>query len=72
MLGCDLNMVTSDMSDLPVVYEIRKALEASVEKKFKIDIGGGGTMLDGSCADFGFVLNNKTYSVIIREEEANK
>ena len=55
-----------------MVYNIRKALEASVRKKFKANLTDGGTMLDGTEADFAFEINDNRYSVVIREEKEEK
>jgi hypothetical protein len=51
------------------IFQIRKTLEASLKKKFKADITDGGTMLDGTEADFAFEVNNNKYNVIIKKEE---
>ena len=37
-----------------MVFKIRKALEASVKRKFKAEVTDAGTLLDGTEADFAF------------------
>ena len=48
-----------------MIFKIRKALEASVKRKFKADVTDAGTMLDGSGADFAFIFEGKRYEVNI-------
>ena len=37
-----------------VIFKIRKALEASIKRKFKANVTDAGTLLDGTEADFEF------------------
>ena len=57
-----------------MIFKIRKALEASVKRKFKADVTDAGTMLDGTEADFAFELNDRRYDVQIKDttEEEKK
>jgi hypothetical protein len=52
-----------------VIFKIRKALEASIKRKFKANVTDAGTLLDGTEADFEFELDDNRYSVIIRKEK---
>jgi hypothetical protein len=51
------------------IFQIRKTLEASVEKKFKANVTDAGTLLDGTEADFAFEVNNNRYNITIRKEK---
>ena len=51
------------------IFEIRKTLEASVEKKLKANVTNAGTLLDGTEADFAFEVKNNRYNVTIRKEK---
>ena len=48
-----------------MIFKIRKALEASVKRKFKADVTDAGTMLDGTGADFAFELKGRRYNIQI-------
>jgi len=50
-----------------MIFKIRKALEASVKRKFKADVTDAGTMLDGTAADFAFELEGREYDVQIKD-----
>ena len=52
-----------------VIFKIRKALEASIKRKFKANVTDAGTLLDGTEADFEFELDDNRYSVIKRKEK---
>jgi len=51
------------------IFEIRRTLEASVEKKFKANVTDAGTLLDGTEADFAFEVNDNRYNITIRKEK---
>ena len=46
-----------------MIFKIRKALEASVKRKFKADVTDAGTMLDGTEADFAFEINDNRLNI---------
>ena len=50
-----------------MVFKIRKALEASVKRKFKAEVTDAGTLLDGTEADFAFELEGRKYDVQIKD-----